>query len=230
MTQKASRKELLKDDRLVESSVEITHWLDKHRTQLLQGAAALGALVLIAAAWTFWSASKRRDAQASFDEGLRLLRPMAVQGAPPSGKPEEALTAFEAAASKGGGSSTGLAARYYQGVCLVELGRAGEAVPLLESVAAKAGAGSLGDSARAMLAQAYEAAGSADKSEALWREMAAAEGGTFPQDVALLRVAELLHRQGKADEARRTYQEVVTRFPQGLGASQARAALAAGGQ
>jgi TolA-binding protein len=230
MTQKTSRKELLKDDVVVESSVEIADWLEKHRTQLVRAAAAVGAVVVVVAAWTWWSASQRRDAQRSFDEGLRLLRPQATQGAPAVPKAAEALAAFETAASKGGSSATGLAARYYQAVCLLELGRGAEAVPLFESVAGSAKAGALADSSRAMLAQAYEASGAADKAEALWREMASATEGTFPPDVALLRVAQLLARQGKSDEARRTYQEVVTRFPQGLGASEARAALAAGPQ
>jgi TolA-binding protein len=197
---------------------------------LVRGAAAFGAIVVLVAAWTWWSASERREAQRRFDEGLRLLRPQAAQGAPVEPKPAEALAAFETAASKGGSSTLGRAARYYHAVCLIDLGRAGEAVPLLEAVVALSRAGALADSARVMLAQAYETSGAADKAEALLREIAAATDGTFPPDVALLRVGQLLARQGKTDEARRTYQEVVTKFPQGSGAQEARAALAASAQ
>ena len=230
MSQKTSRKELLKDDAVVGSSVEIAGWLDKHRAQLVRGLAALGALVVLVAAWTWWSAAQKQEAQRRFDEGLRLLRPTAAQGAPPASNPADALAAFESAASKGGNSTIGLAARYYHAVCLVELGRGAEAVPLLEQVAAKAKAGALADSARAMLAQAHDVAGSPDKAEAIWRELSAATDGTFPPDVALLRIGQLQQKQGKVDDARRTFQEVVTRFPQGLGANEARAALAGSAQ
>ncbi|HEX6852318.1 MAG TPA: tetratricopeptide repeat protein [Candidatus Polarisedimenticolaceae bacterium] len=227
MTQKTSRKELLKDDMVVESSVEIVDWLEKHKPQIVRGAAAFAALVVIVAAWTWWSGSQRREAQRRFDEGMRLLRPQAAQGAPVEPKPAEALAAFETAASKGGDSAIGRAARYYHAVCLLELGRGADAVPLLESVVGAARTGALADSARAMLAKAYEASGAVDKAESLLREIAASTDGTFPPDVALLRVGQLLQRQGKTDEARRTFQEVVTRFPQGSGAAEARASLTA---
>lgn len=224
------RKQVQWDEKVEESSVEITDWLDKHRSQIVRGAAVLAALVVLAAAWTWWSASQRRDAQRRFDEGMGLLRPPATQGTPAPSKPAEALAAFEEAASKGGNSAIGRAARYYHAVCLLELGRGADAVPLLESVVGQTRTGALADSARAMLAQAYEASGAVDKAEALLREIAGAADGTFPPDVALLRVGQLLARQGKADDARRTFQEVVTRFPQGAAAQEARTALAAPGQ
>lgn len=230
MAQKTSRKELLKDDVVVESSAEIADWLEKHKPQLIRGLAAFGALVVVVGAWTFWSASSRKEAQRRFDEGLRLLRPPASQGAPGTPKPAEALSAFETAAAKGRNAPIGLAARYYHAVCLLELGRGAEAVPLLEKVAGSAKAGALADSARALLAQAHESAGSPDKAEVLWRELAAATDGTFPADVALLRAGQVLQRQGKTDDARRTFQEVVTRFPQGSASAEARAALAAAAQ
>jgi predicted negative regulator of RcsB-dependent stress response len=224
------RKQAQWDEKVEESSVEITDWLDKHRSLLVRGAAAAGVLVVLVAAWTWWSAAQVREAQRSFDEGLSLLRPPATQGTPVAPKPAEALVAFEVAASKGGNSSIGRAARYYHAVCLVELGRGADAVPLLESVVGQTRTGALADSARAMLAQAYEAAGANDKAEALLRELAGATDGTFPPDVALLRVGQLLARQGRKDDARRTFQEVVTRFPQGAGAQEARTAMAALGQ
>ena len=46
----------------------------------------------------------------------------------------------------------------------------------------------------------------------------------------ILPVQTILVPQGKKDDARRTFQEVMTRFPQGTGAQEARAAMTALGQ
>jgi len=225
--QKISRKELLKDDQIVEHAPDIVDWLEKNRGLVIRMVGAAVVVVAAVGVWNLWSNSRRDAAAALLDEGLKAYRPAAATGAtqPPPPRLTEALAALEKAAERGGSSGVGVSASFYRASVLVDLGRPAEAVPILEGIVATAPTAALGGSARALLAIACEKAGDGEKAAAALQQLASDATGVFPADVALVRLAELRERQGKAGEAKQAYQDILARFPDGSVAEEARAAV-----
>ena len=225
MAERISRKSMKQDD-FIEAAFDAGEWIEKHwRTAAAVVAAAL-ALVLVVAAWSWWSERRAGEVSRLLAEGLRLY-----SGAPDSGsgpatpRYAEALPILEDAARKGGNSAPGLVASFYRGAALLRLGRASEAIPVLEAVASTAGQRAVADGARALLAEAYSKSGDLDKAQATYRGLADTPGAAFPPDVALLQLARVFEEHGKAREARQTLQEIVTKHAQGAAAAEARARL-----
>lgn len=227
MAERISRKDI-KQDEFIEAAFDAGEWIERHwRTAAAVVAAAL-ALVLVVAAWSFWSDRRADEVSKLLAEGLKLYTGQAGTGAAAvAPRYAEALPLFEEAARKGGNAPAGRVATYYRGATLLRLGRASEAVPVLESVASSAAQRAVADGARALLAEAYAKAGDLDRAQATYRALADAPGAAFPPDVALLQLARLYEEKGRVREARQALQEIVTKYGQGAVASEARAKLQA---
>jgi tetratricopeptide (TPR) repeat protein len=226
MAQRFSRK-TLKEDEFVEAAFDLGHWIERHWRRMAIAAGAVVAVVLIAAAWASWTAHRREAAGALFGEGFDLLREAEAGGEASRDKYAQALSRFEEAAAKAGGSPLGEVVQFYRGVTLLRRGDAAEAARVLEEVAGKSSNPVLSSSAQATRAGALEAAGDAAQAEQLWRELSQSKEGIFPPDVALLSLGRLLQGQGRASEARQLFQQVVDDHPQSASAMEARRLLQA---
>lgn len=158
MAQKISRKELLKDDQLIEHAPDVIDWLETNKGLVIRVAAGVLIVLVVGGAWSLWSNHRRDEAADLLDDGLKAYQPGPAAGGAPAAAPklDEALAAFEKAADRGGSSGVGVTASFYRANVLLDLGRAKEATPILESVAASAPTSSLAAAARALLANAYE--------------------------------------------------------------------------
>jgi len=230
MAQRMTRKELLKQDEFVEAAPDIVDWFEHHKSLVLQIVAGVVIVTAAVGGWSLWSDRREKAAERELAEGLRYLSP-AGAGDAGSEAPQldKALTSFEQASRTGGSGSLGAVASFYRGATLLRLGRADEAVPVLREAAGFKGNAALADSARALLAQALEASGDIEGAAATLRAIAGSEGGVFPADLALLQLGELRRRAGDSERAREVWQEILSRYPQGAAAAQARTALGAGG-
>ncbi len=227
MADRISRKSI-KQDEFLEVASDAGAWVERHWRTAAAVVVAAFVLVLLVAAWSWWTGRRSAEVSRLLGEGLRMYAGApGTAGAPGSPAYAEALAVFEEAARRGGSAPAGQVAAYYRGAALLRLGRAAEAVPVLEAVAAGGAERAVTDGARALLAEAYAASGQLDKAEAAYRVLADAAGGAFPPDVALLQLAGLLEERGRVREARQTLQEIVAKHPKGGAAGEARARLQA---
>ncbi|MBZ5638794.1 MAG: tetratricopeptide repeat protein [Acidobacteriia bacterium] len=230
MARRISRKSM-KQDEFIEAAFDAGAWIEKHWRTVAAGVGAALALILIVVAWSWWSGRRSDEVERLLSEGLYLYSgPEDTSGAAakaPSGggRYAEALPLFEKAARLGANSARGRVAEFYQGASLLRLGRTAEATPILEEVAGTAQDRPLADAARGMTAEAYAKAGDVDKAAAAYRKLAEEPGAAFPPDFALLQLSRVLDDHGKGQEARLVLQEIVTKYPQGSAATEARTRL-----
>jgi tetratricopeptide (TPR) repeat protein len=230
MARRISRKSI-KQDEFIEAAFDAGAWIEKHWRTVAACVGAALALVLILAAWSWWGGRRDEEVSRLLSEGLYLYSGQqdaagtAAKAATPGGHYAEALPLFEKAARLGKKSARGRAAEFYQGTCLIRLGRTAEATPILEEVAGSAADRALADAARVILAEAYAKAGDVEKAAAAYRKLSDATGAMFPPDVALLQLARLYEERGRAQDARQVLQEILTKYPQSASASEARSRL-----
>ena len=128
---------------------------------------------------------------------------------------EKAKGLFEEVARKYGSSPAGKRARYYAGLCLIELGRYADAEAALKVVAAERNPAAI----EPMLAKvrlgellmlAKRHLDAANYFDALTKE----DGNGIPRDQLLFSFAAALEAAGRKPEARRAYMDLVNRHPQ----------------
>jgi len=226
MARRISRKRI-KHDEFIEGTVEAGVWIEKHWRTVAAGVGAALALVLIVALWSWWSGRRSDEAGKLLAEGLYLYsgQQTTAGAGTGGGRYSEALPIFEKAARLGKNTPPGRVAAFYQGASLLRLGRTSEAVPVLEEVARSSADRPLADSAGAMLAEAYAKAGDTDKAAAAYRKLSEQSGGAFPPDLALLQLAKVYEDRGRTQDARGVLQEILTKYPQGTAAADARTRL-----
>lgn len=228
MARRISKKSI-KQDEFIEAAFDAGAWIEKHWRTVAACVGAALALVLIVAGWSFWGG--RRDAEVSrlVSEGLYLYTGQKdATGSPGAGRFAEALPVFEQAARLGKSSARGRVAEFYRGASLLRLGRTAEALPILEGVANSSSDRPLVDAARGLLAEAYAKAGDVEKAAAAYRKLSETPGAAFPPDIALLQLARTYEDRGRSRDARQVLQEIVTKYPQGSAAAEARTLLDAG--
>jgi TolA-binding protein len=223
-------KQRMKHDEFIEVAFDAGAWIEKHWRTVAACVGAALALVLIVAGWSWWSGRRDTEVARLVSEGLYLYSGQqdASAGAGQSvsaGRYAEALPLFEKAARLGKRSPRGRVAEFYRGASLLRLGRAVEAIPVLEDVAGSASDRPLADAARGLVAEAYAKAGDVEKAAAAYRKLSETAGAAFPPDVALLQLARVYEDRGRARDARQVLQEIISKYPQGSAAAEARTRL-----
>lgn len=217
----------LKRDELVEATKEAEHWLEEHWRIVAQIAAVLVALALIVSGWFWYNQRGREKAIALLAEGQHKYAQAETAGFADATRLEEALASFDGAARKGGSSSAGIVARYYQGVVLHQLGRDEEALRALEEAVSRPDCPpTLLGSARAMLAEVYLSAGDVDQAIRTLEALIDADPPTYPVDQALLVLGKIHQQNGDHDQAQAAWNRVVKEFPARGSVDEARRLLA----
>ena len=228
MADRVSRKDLVKqEDQFMETAFDIGEWLEKHWKSV---AVSLGAILVLVAAfgiWQAWSSSRLSEARDLLARGIAAYAPSEEHTGAAS-NPSAALPLFEKAAAIAGSRPIGQAAVVYRARVLLDLSRPADAAAALEPIVATPTDPALGAGAKALLARAYEKAGQQDKAATILQDLASAKDAIFPADEALLRLGKLRAAQGRAEDGKKAWQEILTRYPQGAAAAEARTLLSGG--
>ena len=236
----------LKDNELATTLADLSRRVEARRTQLLYGAVAVLAIVLVAIGVSVWRQRAQSRGQELLAEAMVALNARVVPataaaegGAPAAAQinatgsfsTEEAkLTAaipkLQTAADAAPSSPAGVTARYHLAGALAAVGRHADAIAAFEEVSRQAGADSFyGRMARMGRADAQVRAGQFDAAITGLKELASQQSDELPVDALLMEMGLAYRAKGDTAEAKKTLTQVVEEHPNSPYASQARAEL-----
>ena len=216
----------LKHDEFIDAAFDFGRWLEENWA--IAAKWLLGTILVIIGivVWVAYSRHSRAQLRNSLAAGLHLYEDAQGTGSWDPASLTPALETFDAAASRGGSSATGMLARFYQGSTLYRLGRLDEAAVTLEELVAQSAAGeTLGATARGMLARVHVAAGHREKAILLLESILDQEESLIPPDIALLDLGRIHRDDGDPEQARVRWQRIVDEFPLSVSAAEARRLL-----
>src|SRR5262245_42421519 len=231
---KRELKRQIKQDEFVSWLDHTIGWLRTHERE----AKVTGAIVLaLAVGWlglSTWNRSRTRAAEEELTAALRTYHaPLAGQPGVEPGSQKTFATAAEryrqAAQElaevhrKYTSLPAGQRARYYEGLCRMELGQYDEAQKALTEVAAvrddKALAPSL---AQLQMADLEMRRGKVEEALKLYRQMVDDASFTLPRDHVLMTLSNTLEQAHRLPEARAAYRRLADEYPDSVYASEAR--------
>lgn len=214
-TTKLTRKEILSEDPVHLAMVHIVEFFRTQGKTVLAGAAAL--LVVGAGIYFGLQYLKSRDAQAQ----LELSRGLDFYHAPidptaqddpydkgiiptfrnDTARYQAALKVFSSVASNYRFSKLSVLAKYYQGLCQLQLGQKDEAVKSLESLRNNTKDRTVGYVAKKVLAGIYLSSGNAQGAQEAVESMLGDPQCELPKDELRVQLAQIYVAQGKKDQA-----------------------------
>jgi tetratricopeptide (TPR) repeat protein len=224
---KRSERHHLKQDELVSGLGQATDWFQAHRNNIINGVLVLLGAGLLLGGIYMYRKGKSQEARGALASALEQYHGQVGPDAGGSGttsanvpkfgtadeKYRAALQAFEKVATDFGSYDQGRQARYYAGLCQLQLGdleaaekslselRSGKR-DLLYYLASKAAA-----------AVATERGNYAAAAE-IYRPLVEDEKSPLPKDHLLFELAKAEERAGNREQARRYYDRVLSEFPQ----------------
>lgn len=237
----------LKDNELANTLASIGHAVESRRRQLVYGAAAVVAIVVVGLGVLAWRQRQQSQGAALLAEAMVALNapvvpvtaagpegdaPAAAQiGATGSFSSEEAklkvaIPKLQAAADGAPGSAAGITARYHLGGALAAVGRHADAIAAFQDVARRAGGDSFyGRMARLGTADAQVRAGQFDAAITGLKELMAQQPDGLPAEALLMEIGLAYRAKGDTAEARKTLTQIVEQHPNTAYAAQARSEL-----
>jgi tetratricopeptide (TPR) repeat protein len=230
---KRELKKQIKQDEFVSWLDHTMTWLRAHERE----AKATAAIVLVlGVGWLGLSSylSHRADqADQAFEDALRTFHaPVAGEQAPAPGQKTFATAAeryrqaaqeFAEVHRKYGSQPSGLRARYYEGLCRLELAQYDEAQKAFNDVASARDSKKLAPQlARLALADLEKRRGRVDEALKLYRQMADDSSLSLPRDHVLMALSSTLEDARRIPEAREAYQRLADEFPESPYAGEAR--------
>jgi predicted negative regulator of RcsB-dependent stress response len=220
-TTKLTRKEILTEDPV---QLTIIHAVDFFRAQWKNILMGVAAVLLIAAGVYFGLQvldSRDVQAQQEFAKGLDFyhaaIDPTAQDNPYDKGftptfrndpaKYQAAAKAFASVSSKYSFSKLAVLAKYYEGLCQLELGQKDGAQKLLEGVRNNTKDRTTGYLARKVLAGIYLSSGNAKGAQELVEGMIGDPQCQLPKEELKLQLAQIYTSQGKKDQAIKTLRE-----------------------
>ena len=204
---KGTKEEVLID--VAEVTHEAQHWFETYKKPLLYGAIALVAIIGGSLAWKAYQGGNQVKAvQAMWKaEQMFELDSFAVALNNPGGGYE----GFTGIISKYGSTPAGNMAKYYAGICYLQLGKFDEAVKHLDDFSPS---GTISPTMKyGALADAYSEKQDFAKALKYYKE-AASEGGVEDlKALYLKRYAMLREKQGDAASAASAYKEIKEKYP-----------------
>jgi hypothetical protein len=213
MARRITRKELLKQDEVLDAAVDAGHWLEENWKALTIAAAALVVAIVGVVGWRSLAAERRARGEERLAAALaEYTRLEGAQFTDRAGL-EGVLATFTELAEDAVGPAR-LTARFYQAAALVDLGRPDEAAPLLQQIAGDTDAPpTLRASAQGLLARTHAAAGRTDEAIGALRALLDDESGIVPAPQLLMQTAQLQSEAGREADARASWQRIVDEFP-----------------
>ena len=207
-----AKQNVKKEDVLIdvaEVTHEAQHWFDKYKKPILIGA---GALVVIVAGWFYYQssvASNQKKAVAAIWQAEQMFEKDSFALA--LNNPGGGFEGFQGIASKYSGTPAGNIAKYYAGICYLNLGKFDEAIQSLESFSPT------GEVTPTMkygaLADAYSEKKDMAKALKLYKEASEAGGIDDLKALYLKRYAMLSEVQNDINLALEAYKQIKDKFP-----------------
>lgn len=233
---KKELKRQIKEDEFITGIQTVVKWSADHRRELQTGLIAAAAVAAIVMGLSWYRNSQDAAARSEWTEALRLfhapLESELTADAPrPPGpvfdtaeeRARRAMAAFDGFARRFPRHELELRARYYAGLCHIQLGELDKAEPLLSEVAASRDRGTVEPAlALVALAGAYRAEGRYDDAVETWRRLLDDPDSPLPQDQALMQIAENLEEADRLPEARAYYEQLSRSYPTSPNAAEAR--------
>jgi TolA-binding protein len=226
MARRLTRKEM-KHDEFVETAVEAGAWLEQNWQTAVKVAAAVVVVGAIALFWWWYATNSKAQAADILAEGIEAYGQAAADDFANTADVEAALALFERSVAKSENSPAGRSASYYQGVALIQLGRADEAIGVLEDLAAEDLPPTLAGNARVILAEALASSGQAERAVVMLQEIADDPDAFYPPEQALLTLGKIHLRQGNVEQAHEVWQRITEEYPRTAGAIEANRLLVA---
>jgi predicted negative regulator of RcsB-dependent stress response len=229
MAQHISRKEL-KKDALRETLAHGAEAVAAHQrlTWIISGVALMAVLAVLG--WRFYSQRQTARASADLAAAMRVYNAR-IRGANEPAAPDEityvdeknkygdAAKQFVEVADRYARTQPGRVARYYEGLCLVQLDRNDEAERELKTVESS-GDEILAPLAKFQLAQLYEKTNRGAQALQLYQQLADKPTEFVPRAVVLLKIANY-QSKSNPQEAAKLYNQVKTEYPDSPAAQQA---------
>jgi len=208
-----SRKKQVQDETLIDLSqakVTAEHFLDRYRNILL---GAVGAIVLIGGGYLVYRyvivEPRQKEAVEQMFQAQMMFERDSFDLA--LNNPGGGYSGFLEIIDNFGGTPAANSAKYYAGVCYLNMGNFEDAVKYLEDFDAPDGMfealkqGAIGD--------AYAEQDQMDKALAQYEKASKADDNDLTTPYYLLKLGQLSEKQGKKDEAKKAYETIKNEFP-----------------
>ncbi len=239
---KTTERHELKHNEVADTLQEALVRLERNRSTLLTGVAAVVVAGLAWGAYSFFTAQRNTKAGALLAQALVVaesqvvppIAPAPGQAAPPqapntfpseTARLEAALPRFIAAADAYPSTQAGISARFQAAATLAALGKTDAARKQYEAVVAADGRGLYGRMARLAVAELNVKAKQFDPAIATLRELSLDARGDLPVDAILVQLAQAYAAAGKKTEAHQALTRVTTEFATSPYAADARKLL-----
>ena len=226
----------IKQDELITGVQQATHWVRLHGHALRVGGLVVVVVAALAAAGFYFQTSRAREAGEALAAALKIYE-APVAGEPPADpnaapgpsypsaeeKFKKAAAAFDGVGRRYASSASGQRARYFAGLCRMQLGQYDAAETTLNEVAAIKNGDVLAPAlARLALADLQRRRGALDKAVDAYRKLTEDATLPLPRDYALMQLGATLEEAHRASEARDVYRRLSEEFPASIYASDAR--------
>ena len=208
-----SRKKQVQDETLIDLSqakVTAEHFLERYRNILL---GAVGAIVLIGGGYLVYRyvivEPRQKEAVEQMFQAQMMFERDSFDLA--LNNPGGGYSGFLEIIDNFGGTPAANSAKYYAGVCYLNMGNFEDAVKYLEDFDAPDGMfealkqGAIGD--------AYAEQDQMDKALAQYEKASKADDNDLTTPYYLLKLGQLSEKQGKKDEAKKAYETIKNEFP-----------------
>jgi len=207
------RKQKIQDETLIDLSqakVTAAHFWERNQKLIL---GIVGGLVLVIGGWAFYKfvivePRQKEAVEQMFQAQFQFERDsfdLALNN------PGGGYSGFLEIIDQYGSTPAGNSARYYAGICYLNMGNFDEAIKHLEKfspsddILSAMKQGALGD--------AYAELGQLDKALSQYNKAAAAGNNDLTAPYFLLKVGQLHEKQGNAAEARKAYEKIRSEYP-----------------
>lgn len=204
---KGTKEEVLID--VAEVTHEAQHWFDTYKTPLLYGAIALVTIIGGSLAWKYYQGGNQVKAVQAMWKAEQMFESDSFAVA--LNNPGGGYEGFTGIISKYGRTPAGNIAKYYAGICYLQLGKFDEAIKHLDDFSPS---GTVSPTMKyGALADAYSE--KQDFAKALKNYKEAASEGSVEDLKALYlkRYAMLSEKQGDASSAVSAYKEIKDKYP-----------------
>jgi TolA-binding protein len=233
---KKQLKRQIKQDEFLTGVQHASKWVKEHDKPLRIGGLAVIVVAALAALGFYFQSTRAREAHEALGEALKIYEaPVAGEpGADPNAPPgstypnaqekfKKAAAAFDGVGRRFSSSASGQRARYFAGLCRIQLGEYDAAEKILDEVASiKGGDGLTPALAKMALADLQKRRGSLDEAVEAYRKLTEDASLPLPRDYALMQLASTLEEAHRAAEARDVYRRLTEEFPGSVYASDAR--------